>query len=106
MVVPEILKSDAWKRRARKVVWHDITSYAQGTPAEKREPRTWEARFARVRVCVTRLHGVTADVWFWRINGAVVLGPNELRHRQLDEAKLEALTLATTWIESLRSGLP
>lgn len=84
--------------------WVDATGYGQGDPRQ-RTPRTWEAKFAWLRVCVTRHMDFSPDTWLLRAHD-VGLELVILSSRDLKDAQAEAVLLVRARLEQALAALP
>jgi hypothetical protein len=77
--------------------WKNITSYSQRDT--DRTPKTWEASFGKLRVCVTRHIDYPPDVWLLRCHGLGI--ERRLASPKIEEAACQARAIVQSHLEQM-----
>jgi hypothetical protein len=77
--------------------WKNITSYSQRDT--DRTPKTWEARFGKLRVCVTRHIDYPKDVWLLRCHDLGL--ERQLASPKIEEAACQARAIVQSHLEEM-----
>lgn len=83
------------------VKWKNTSSFSQGD--KDRTPNCWTTKAGRIRIVVHRHIHHAPDVWLLSCD-ALRIG-NELKSRDIEDAKGEALAIVRTFLEEAIAGL-
>lgn len=86
------------------LAWKDVTSWSQGDPYPRPEPRTWEVEIGALRLC---LHHHIADMSKWFVTCEPFFSVKEIGNvgDDVEALKQEALARVSQKIDDVRGAI-